>query len=244
MNRQRILFLLLAAVLFWGCTGQPQAGVPADAPAEISGSREDAKYVALTFDDGPRADTTSHLLDGLLQEGGVHATFFLVGKQIPCNADLVRRMKVEGHQVGNHTWDHVKLQGVRGSVVQEEIGKTDTELHTLLGNGTYWVRPPYGLINKNQQQQIHVPLVHWSVDPEDWKLRNADADVSAVLSKVQPGDIILMHDSVSASVDAALRIVDTLKAEGYQFVTVQELLALNSVTPQDGVLYYSARKSR
>ena len=80
----------------------------------------------------------------------------------------------------------------------------------------------------------------WSVDPEDWKLRNTEKDVAAVLQGVQPGDIILMHDTIPATVDAALRIVDALQAEGYTFVTVEELLALSGVEAQPGVFYCSA----
>ena len=239
MKVQRIVFLLLAAALLWW-TAVPESSTPVGGEAEIT---EDTKYIALTFDDGPRANTTGRLLDGL-RDRGAHATFFLIGSQIAANASLVRRMKAEGHQIGNHTWDHVKLQGQSCSTIACELSKTDTELRCVLGNGDYWVRPPYGLINKCQERLFSVPLVKWSVDPEDWKLKNADKDVAAVLKYVGPGDIILMHDSVPASVDAALRIVDTLQAKGYVFVTVRDLLAHNGITPQPGVMYYSDHKFR
>ena len=129
--------------------------------------------------------------------------------------------------------------GIRATV-DSEVGRTDALLRLLLGEGTYWVRPPYGLLDEGQRSWFTVPLVHWMVDPEDWRLRDADKDVAAVLKAVKPGDIILMHDSVPASVDAALRIVDTLQSQGYTFVTVEELLQLNGVTPEPGVLYRSA----
>jgi peptidoglycan/xylan/chitin deacetylase (PgdA/CDA1 family) len=235
MWKKRLLCLCLAGVLLvcW----RDRGAVTAAAPAEISAEEE--KLVALTFDDGPRQDTTERLLDGLL-ERGASATFFLIGQQIAGNEALVRRMQAEGHQVGNHTWSHLKLQGQSDSVVRQEVGDTDALLQTLLGPGQYWVRPPYGLLNKGQRALFSVPLVHWMVDPEDWKLRNADADVQAVLGAVKPGDIILMHDSVAASVDAALRIVDALQAQGYRFVTVEELLRQSGVTPEPGVMYRSA----
>jgi len=240
---QRLLFALLTAAAFGWCLsgGSGESGRAVSAAAQIAESTQ-TKYVALTFDDGPRADTTSRLLDGL-KARGANATFFLVGRQIGANRDLVRRMVADGNQVGNHTWDHVKLQGASSSVVKQEIGRTDAELRQVLGDGEYWVRPPYGLLNDGQRALFSVPLVHWSVDPEDWKLRNADRDVAAVLRKVKPGSIILMHDSVPASVDAALRIVDTLEAKGYEFVTVRELLELNGVTPCAGVLYHSADRA-
>ena len=100
MGRQRLLFLCLAAIALVWLIDREEA-VPAEAGAELPKTR----YIALTFDDGPRADTTGRLLDGL-RERGASATFFLVGEQIRGNEDLVRRMQAEGHQIGNHTWSH------------------------------------------------------------------------------------------------------------------------------------------
>ena len=238
MKRQRILFLLLSAALtLWSTL--PGRSLAAGAEAEIP----EANYVALTFDDGPRPDTTPRLLDGL-RARGASATFFLVGNQIEANRDLVLRMKAEGHQIGNHTWDHEKLQGASAAEVAQEVQRTDRALRGVLGGGEYWVRPPYGLVGDGQRRLFSVPLVKWSVDPQDWKLRSADADVAAVLRCVRPGAIILLHDSVAASVDAALRIVDALEARDYEFVTVRELLALYGVTPQAGVLYCAADLAR
>lgn len=236
MRAQRAVFLGIMAAALLICCREKDA-VPAVAPAEIS----ETKYVALTFDDGPRACTTGRLLDGL-RERGASATFFLIGQQIAGNEGLVCRMKDEGHQVGNHTWDHVKLQGMPSAAVSEEISRTDDAIRDILGDGTYWVRPPYGLLNENQCCCFSTPLVHWSVDPEDWRLKNTQKVAAAVLKKVQPGDIILLHDAYQTSVDAAFQIVDTLEAEGYEFVTVKELLALYGVTPQAGKFYTDARE--
>lgn len=196
---------------------------------------QETYYIALTFDDGPRRETTQRLLDGL-RERGASATFFLIGRQIPGNEDLVLRMKAEGHQVGNHTWDHVTLSGDLAADL-EELRRTDALLQELLGPGSYWVRPPYGLISQEEREAVQVPLVHWTVDPEDWAKLTPEAVVQAVLQDAGPNDIVLLHDFFSDSVDAALEIVDTLQAEGYCFVTVEELLALNDITPQPGVMY-------
>ena len=237
MRIQRIVFsLLAAAALLFSTRPAPASAVSG---AAVIPWPESEKWIALTFDDGPRPGTTERLLDGL-RERGASATFFLVGSQIRGSEELVKRMRDEGHQVGNHTWSHVKLQNLDSAALTREISRTDAELCRVLGQGTYWVRPPYGLLRAGQQSLFTVPLVHWSVDPEDWKLRNAAADVRAVLGKVKPGAIILMHDSVPASVDAALQLVDTLQPQGYVFVTVEELLALSGVRPQPGVLYHSA----
>lgn len=234
MWRQRLLFLCLSlAVLLWAA-GVERA-VPADAPVELP---EEKRYIALTFDDGPHRGTTDRLLDGL-KERGASATFFLVGEQIEANQDLVERMRAEGHQVGNHTWSHIRLEGAAPDVISREIEKTDTALKRILGEGSYWLRPPYGLITPGTEAQIGVPMVKWSVDPRDWESRNTEKVVKAVLQNAKPNSIILLHDIYPTSVDAALEIVDTLQAEGYSFVTVEELLALNGITPQAGTMYRS-----
>lgn len=139
----------LAGLLLLGQTEQFLA-VPADGTAAISQQR----YVALTFDDGPKRETTARLLDGL-RERGASATFFLIGRQIPDQRDLVERMKAEGHQVGNHTWNHIRLATTSDpAVAEQEIQKTDTLLREILGDGTYWLRPPYGAIQDAQKPQI------------------------------------------------------------------------------------------
>lgn len=234
MWKQRLLFLWVAVLVLWAAV--PKISIPAtgeaDLPAETALPLE-GKYIAITFDDGPRRDTTTRLLDGL-RERGASATFFLVGRQIAGHEDLVRRMKAEGHQVGNHTWSHVKLQGAAPATIACELDKTDALLQKILGAGSYWVRPPYGLICEEEKKLISVPMVHWSVDPMDWDLLNTGKVVHAVLSRAKAGDIILLHDSCPTSVEAAFVVIDTLQARGYCFVTVEELLALTGVQAVPG----------
>ena len=229
MGKRRLLAVYAAAlVLFWGAAAaRPQA---------VSGEAEipAVHYAALTFDDGPHPGTTDRLLDGLAQRG-IHATFFLIGSQAQAEPELVRRMALEGHQVGNHTWGHVYLD--RSANAREEIGRTDALLQQLLGEGTYWLRPPYGQITEGLEAQVTVPMVKWSVDPRDWESRDKDKVVAAILEAVDDNAIILLHDIYPTSVDAALEAADILTAQGYRFVTVEELLAVNGVTPQPGVLY-------
>lgn len=232
MWKQRLLFVILAALILLGCAGG-NAEIPVDGTAVIPA---ETKYIALTFDDGPRQGTTDRLLDGL-QERGASATFFLVGEQAQANPELVQRMKREGHQVGNHTWSHVRLEGAAAAEIADEVGKNEDFLKSLLGGGGYWLRPPYGLITPGTECQIAVPMVKWSVDPRDWESRDTAKVVQAVLKDAKPNSIILLHDIYPTSVDAALQIIDALQAEGYWFVTVEELLRLNGVEPQAGTMY-------
>ena len=231
MWKKRLLFLCLAGLTLWAAAGEE--ALPADAAAELPA---EVKYIALTFDDGPRRGTTSCLLDGL-QERGASATFFLVGEEIEGNEDLVERMKAEGHQVGNHTWSHVRLGGTSFETVSQEVRMPEEALEELLGEKGYWLRPPYGLVDEGME--ISVPMVKWSVDPRDWEKRNTAQVTQAVLRDVRPNSIILLHDIYPTSVEAALQIVDALEEEGYWFVTVEELLRLNGITPEAGVMYRS-----
>ena len=211
--------------------------VPADGGASIPAGE---KYVALTFDDGPRCSTTERLLDGL-KERGVCATFFLIGQQIESNASLVERMASEGHQVGNHTWSHQRLEGIDAAAAAQEVERTEAVLEDLLGEGEYWLRPPYGQVMDGLEDSFGVPMIKWSVDPRDWESRDAEKVSKAILKDVKPNSIILLHDIYPTSVDAALKVVDTLQEEGYWFVTVEELLYLNGVTPEAGEMYGTGR---
>ncbi len=239
MKRIQFVILGICAVLLVTAVKSNDV-VTAAAPAQIQAGEE--KYISLTFDDGPSAQTTGKLLDGL-NERGVNATFFLIGELIEGNESLVLRMKEDGHQIGNHTWSHVNLQEVSLSVAEEELQRTDAALTNLLGAGDYWVRPPYGAITDRQRQIFCTPAIKWSVDPEDWKKQNVAADVEAVLSAVEPGDIILMHDIYPETVTAALKIIDTLQKQGYTFVTVESLLELEGTTPQVGTIYCTAKQT-
>lgn len=195
------------------------------------------RYLALTFDDGPRRETTERLLDGLA-ERNAKATFFVIGDQIEGNEDLIRRMDAEGHQIGNHTARHTNLQRSSAEQTVTEINKTEVALNSALGkSGNYWLRPPWGLIGRSQQRLIKTPMIHWSIDPEDWKTLNTAQVVEQVVRQAEDGAIVLLHDYYPSSVDAALQIIDILQKQGYQFVTVEELFAQEGVTAENGQIY-------
>ena len=233
MNWKKFGAFLCAASLAVLLPG-PEPAEQADAPAEVTLS--DPPLVALTFDDGPRSSTTGPLLDGLeLRE--VPATFFLVGNRIPGNEDLVRRMAAGGHQIGIHTYDHVELRGLSRQDFDLQVGKTRALITRLAGDGSYWLRPPYGFLDRNAESWCGGPVILWSVDPEDWKDDDVDRIVAAVVEHVSDGDIILLHDLFPSSGQAALTIVDTLLEKGFCFVTVEQLMEARGVTPEAGARY-------
>ena len=221
----------------WTFATLKELAVRTDGPAELPA---ETKYVALTFDDGPKEGTTDLLLDGLRQRGAA-ATFFVVGEQAVLHTDLLRRMKAEGHQVGNHTWSHIRLEGSAPEERAAEIEQLDALLTEVLGEGTYWLRPPYGMVSPGTEKEIAVPMVKWSVDPRDWESRDRKKVIAEVLANTEPNSIVLLHDIYPTTVEAALEIVDVLQAQGYVFVTVEELLRLNGIVPQSGVLYRTGK---
>ena len=193
-------------------------------------------FVALTFDDGPKASTTPVLLEGLARRG-VHATFFVIGENVAGNEELLIRMERDGHQIGLHTFHHKSLAAVNGRDFYAEVDKLRETLSGLLDQEDFMLRPPYGMITPSNRARAGSPIILWSVDPEDWSDRSSARQLSVILDKVEDGSIILLHDIYAESVDTALAAVDELMVQGYKFVTVEELFALRGVTPEDGKEY-------
>ena len=196
------MYITLAAlVLVTVCAGARETGrqdtagavLAVDNAESIEEAAEGVKYVALTFDDGPSPRCTPRLLDGL-QERGIRATFFVVGCQLVKDPDIVIRMAAEGHQIGNHSYDHQKLDKLSPREAAEDMGKNNDLLCQLLGEGDYWIRPPYGLLSEAELQEITVPVVGWSVDTEDWKSKDTGKILDVIYREISDGDIILLHD--------------------------------------------------
>ena len=189
----------------------------------IRGNQPGEKTVALTFDDGPHEKWTPLLLDGL-KERGVKATFFLMGENIAGKEEIVRRMAEEGHLIGNHSYSHVQLTKAGTEEVCQAIEQTGEIIEGLIGEKPQYVRPPYGDWNEELECRTDLTTVLWDVDSLDWKSRNRNRVVQKVCREVEDGDIVLMHDIFRTSKEAALDIVDRLLAEGWRFVTVDELV--------------------
>ena len=179
--------------------------------------------IALTFDDGPHPVYTKMLLDGLADRD-VKVSFFVVGKNIPGNEDLIARMEEEGHLIGNHTYDHVKICSMSGEDACRQVEKTSALVKEITGHDTEFIRPPFGAWNKEMECSFTMIPVLWDVDPLDWTTKNTALVEERILKNVQGGDIILLHDLYQSSVEAALGIIDRLKAQGYEFVTVDQLI--------------------
>ena len=217
-------------ILFCGCcfigiskkTKETEGEIQQKESVEESGVKEKPS-IAITFDDGPSGRYTGRLLDGL-KERNVKASFFLIGENAEENPVLVERIYKEGHLIGNHTYSHVQMTHPSEEAAVREIEKTDQVISAITGEHVAYMRPPFGAWQRELEVRMEVLPVLWSVDPLDWTTENVDEIVSKVVTEVEEGDIILLHDCYASSVEAALRIVDILQKEGYEFVTVDRLL--------------------
>lgn len=185
--------------------------------------RKGKKEIALTFDDGPHSIYTVQLLDGL-RKRGVHASFFLIGDSIEGKEDIVRTMKEDGHLIGNHSQTHTQLTTEEVAAACDEIDRTNRTIYEVTGEMPTYIRPPFGAWSEELECMVPMTVVLWTIDPLDWKSQSKWQIVGHILKNAEDGDIILLHDVYEASVEAALEVVDTLTKQGYNFVTVDEVL--------------------
>lgn len=207
---------------------------------------EDAKLIALTFDDGPSAKYTPQLLDGL-KERGVRATFFVVGDSIKGNEELLKRIHEEGHVIGNHTLNHKNLAEEDPDSIRAQLNGCADLVEAATGARPVIARMPGGKLDDDTRivlAELGLPAIGWSVDTRDWESRKVDSILEETFQTgkygARDGAIILMHDRVEATTEAALKIVDRLLEEGYTFVTVPELLAARKPLILTGAVYSSA----
>lgn len=180
------------------------------------------KVVALTFDDGPNPNTTPVALE-LLKKYNAKATFFMVGRSVAGNEDIIKQVVAEGHQIGNHSWSHPLLTKVTLEQAKSQINDTTEVLKKASGQDVHIMRPPYGGINSAIQAAVSQSFILWDVDTLDWKNRNT-ASIMKEVQKTQSGSIILMHDIHQTSIDALPSVLQYLTEQGFELVTIDELM--------------------
>lgn len=188
------------------------------------------KRIALTFDDGPHYKYTEEILN-ILEEFDVKATFFIIGSNADMHPELIELEIEKGHEVGNHTYDHVYLKGIDSTEIDKQISDAESVIADVCDYTPKLLRPPGGLYDEKlpaEAEQMGYTIILWSIDTRDWSHPAVDAIVSGVVNKVRSGDIILMHDFIggapSPTPEAVKRIIPKLLDMGYEFVTVSELL--------------------
>ncbi len=200
---------------------------------------EEAKYVALTFDDGPSGRFTRRLLEGL-ESRGAKATFLLCGYRLEQYPELAEEMAASGHEIGLHGYSHKSMAQMSRRQIAQELA--DTQALLPAGCRVRFLRPPGGICSDGVQdvaEAMGLAILSWSVDPRDWATHDTAAVDKSVFRTAQDGDIILLHDMTDSSVDAALQIVDELQRQGFRFVTVSELARLRGTNIKAGKSYSS-----
>lgn len=227
-----LVILILAYVLGWSAGMIRQNFVQVDtmtdtAPEATTRIEEqeiaEKKQIAITFDDGPNPDYTMTLLEGL-KKRGVKATFFLLGSEVEQYPQIVECIHDDGHLIGVHSYEHVNFGQIGDAAAIEQIEKTQEAIYEVTGEYPGYIRPPYGCWKKELDAKVPMIEVLWDVDPRDWATTDTDAVVQRILPNVSEGSIILLHDASKSSVQAAFTVIDVLQEQGYEFVTVEELL--------------------
>ena len=216
-----------------------QAAGTQQSTAQSTGGIDPSRpMVALTFDDGPQPSVGNRIMDCLAQYGG-KATFFMVGERVGSYKTEVQRMVAEGHEVANHTMNHKYLQKLGAAQIQAQVNNGNDAIQAACGVRPTLLRLPGGNHNATVVANTGMPMIQWNIDTLDWKTRNADKTVAAVLNHVKDGDIILMHELYGATGDAVARIVPELHKRGFQMVTVSQMAAAKGRTLEAGKLYSS-----
>ncbi len=222
---RRILMLLLLICLLWG------AVIPTNAARIIysfAGGTERPR-VALTFDDGPHPLYTPQILD-ILKEFGVNATFFVVGSNAETYPRLMQRIVAEGHELGNHTYNHFHVAKLKKEELIRDIDACQETLERVAGTKVHFFRPPEGVCTENVKEYCErngLTIVIWSVDTRDWAHTPIEEICRNVKQNAKDGSIILMHDFIgkNSPTPAALRrIIPMLQELGFELVSVSQLL--------------------
>jgi len=215
------IFIEMAIIFL--CTGYFKS--ENEGRATLISPSHDVKKIALSFDDGPSSEYTKVLIDGL-KDKGVVASFFMTGKNIAENREIVREISEGGHLIGNHTYSHVNLTKLPLNEALAEIRKTNELVREITGEEPEYIRPPYGAWNEKLEDNVDMMAVMWDVDPLDWETNDSAKVTVRIVSCAENDYIILLHDIFESSVESALNVVDLLKKDGYEFVTVDEILGV------------------
>lgn len=193
------------------------------------------KLVAFTFDDGPSYNTIK--IVNTLVKYDSKATFFLVGNQIEKYAKTMDVLVKNGMDIGNHTYSHKELTKLRDKEILKEIDLTNEVIYNKTGIKPMFLRPSYGAMNKRIKKLSTMPIIVWNIDTLDWKYHNSNKIKDKILKYVSDGDIILMHDTYVATLNAVEMVIPELKKQGYKIVSVSELFKYKGVKPKLGIGY-------
>lgn len=195
----------------------------------ITAGRPDTGVIALTFDLGVKGPgETPRVLD-ILHDSQVSSTFFPIGIWAENNPEILRRIISDGHELGNHTYDHPDLRGISDEEIAQQLERTETIIYTTTGQTSKpYMRPPFGAYDKRVLailNRLGYSMVYWTLDSTDWREESTAASVVEwVVAKAKPGDIVVLHGHAVKTADALPGVIAGLKAKGYRLGTLSEVL--------------------
>jgi peptidoglycan-N-acetylglucosamine deacetylase len=212
----------------------------------FTGLSKATKRLALTYDDGPNDPHTLRLLE-VLARHKVQATFFLIGRYVKQRPDIARELLRAGHVVGNHTFSHPNLIFASANATRAQLRDCEQALTDAVGAHSRLFRPPFGGRRPNTlrlARELGLEPVMWSVTGWDWKGKPSEYVERKVRQQIRGGDVILLHDGGHAAfgadrsqtVMATDRLIARYKSEGYEFVTVPDMMGKTVVSSQPAVL--------
>jgi peptidoglycan/xylan/chitin deacetylase (PgdA/CDA1 family) len=187
------------------------------------------KCVAITIDDGPGPFTETLLSQ--LAAAGARATFFVVGAEVARNPELAAAIVAAGHELGLHSHTHPRMPTLGDKAIMREFYRSRQAIQEAVGQDLTIYRPPFGMHSSRVGRLAEAAIIMWDVDPQDWRRANQRKISSHITARVQPGSIVLLHE-LAATTRALPEILEKLRADGYQLVTVSELLGTNLVFGQ------------
>lgn len=216
-------------------SGEVYQSMPKSSEMERLGNAE-AKEVVLTFDDGPDPEYTTRILN-ILKQYHIKATFFVIGKNAMLNKDIVQRIYMEGHEIGNHTFSHRHTNSISYNQLKLELNASQRVIQGITGHSSLLYRPPYGYVdtptvNQDFKRMLYTTemgylTVNYDIDSRDWEATSSKEIVDNVLQELPNGNVILLHDGGgdrSSTVEALPEIIETLQNKGYTFVTASKLM--------------------
>lgn len=245
MKKALLIILSVLILILSGCADMnPETPVDALEHSASTATTETAtetpkKKIALTFDDGPNANTI-RMLD-ILEKNNAKATFFVCGWRIEYNEHILKRMADEGNDIGGHSWDHSDLTDMKRKEVRKQIKDTNDAIYEASGYTSHIMRMPYGAWNdtvKSEAKKLDLSLIHWSDDTEDWKSKNPNKIYKWIMKNAEEGDIVLSHDLYDATVEAMEKVIPALIEKGYELVTVTDLLTSDGGEMNPGEVYF------
>ena len=197
---------------------------------------ENKKLLAITFDDGPAYAKTEKLITEL-DKRNARVSFFMLGELAYKQKDLVKKVYNYGHTIGSHTYNHKNLKKLNDDELSFEVNYTNEILSGIIGEDIRFIRPPYGAYNEDILKKTDMAFILWSVDTLDWKYRNATKVRDYIVEHANDGDIILLHDIHATSVEGVIMAIDILKEQGFEFVSLDEMLVFRNIKLENNKAY-------